>query len=88
MTGENHNPKTHRTHLPPTAAQCNPWGTSRERKIRANLLRKGPGTSKHPQDSPTGLISLQTTSSPRTQLPHYPQQEEMAAILLPVETAG
>lgn len=62
---------------PPNSHSCSvqPLGNQQREKIRANLLRKGLGTTKT-QDSPTGLISLLTIPSPHTELPHYPNQEK------------
>lgn len=84
MTGPNYNPKTHQTLLLPTAAQCNPWGTSTERKSGQSCSGRvwaAPNTpSTHPR-----AISLQPITFPHTEISHDPQYEEMAAILLPME---
>lgn len=50
---------------PPASHSCSmqPLGKQHRDKIRAKLLRKGLGTTKHSQPSPTGPISLQTVPS-------------------------
>lgn len=84
MTGPNYNPKTHQTLLPPTAAQCNPWGISIERKSGQTCSGRAWAAPNTPSTHP-GPVSLQTITFPHTELPHDPQDEEMAAILLPMD---